>query len=1028
MAKIDNQLFGKRLSQLYDSFKNKNELWGDAPMVAIGSGPAADSEEIRYLKSLSLHIWLFNYELPDTLLVFTKDAFYAIASGKRAALLQSLQGTVTEAVGLKFKLYERAKGTDGSAEMETLLKDAGQKTLIGTLIKEKPTGAFLEQWDSLVSKSKLKVVDATLGVADCLACKDVIELSHTKRAAQITCHVMKEFLVAQLESVIDEEKTISHSKLAERTEKVVIDPSKVKLKVREGSVDVCYVPVIQSGGTYDLRPGALCNDDALHYGVILCSLGTRYNSYCSNVSRTYLVDPTKQQEATYKIAVAAQNAAISALVEGAPMSAVMQAAVASLQGSAQPELVQNLTKNCGFLMGLEFKDSTAVLNAKNEKTIRADMVFNVSLGLQGLENPEEKDPKAKQCAFLLADTVLVRPGGQPPEILTSGKEGVPKAYKEVAYYVKGEDEAEEVEVKPEVKAAAGPSAVLDTNLRSQGGFDEDNRRRKAEQKELADIKNQETLERLEAAKEGAAVASGNVGRTNFLSYRSPDEMPRQRDLAIMVDKTKETVLLPIYGQMVPFHIQTIKSASTSNDGTGKSIVRIHFNVPGTATYGPGLKFMNATFFQEICYRTTDARHAETVVTDIKTIKRVTVQKENERAERATLVRQEPLQLSRGKHITLQSDLHIKPPLQAGQKGARMTGALEAHVNGFRYAVSRNNNMYVDISYKNIKHAFYQPAENAKDQLQTLIHFHLHDPIMIGKKKTADIQVFVNVIDAVESLDAGRRSMYDVDEIEEEQRERERRKKVNKIFSEFIKRVQDLWDRDFRDLSLEFDVPFRKLGFHGVPHKSQAFVLPTVHCLIELIETPFFIVSLEEIEIVNLERIGFGLKDFDMAIIFKDFNRPVHRIDCIPVDSLDRVKEWLHSVNLKYYENKMNLHWGQILKTILADPQKFVDDGGWEFLNMEDAYVPSDEGDEEEEDDSAEEKSEDDESLVDSDEEDSEEDEDEEEEDEGMSDDELEKWAANEDRERDMSSDDEDERRAKRKGKSGGGPPPKRGRR
>ena len=33
---------------------------------------------------------------------------------------------------------------------------------------------------------------------------------------------------------------------------------------------------------------------------MLCSIGVRYSSYCANVARTYLVDPTKKQEAQYK--------------------------------------------------------------------------------------------------------------------------------------------------------------------------------------------------------------------------------------------------------------------------------------------------------------------------------------------------------------------------------------------------------------------------------------------------------------------------------------------------------------------------------------------------------------------------------------------------------------------------------------------------------------------------------------------------------------------------------------------------------
>lgn len=61
---------------------------------------------------------------------------------------------------------------------------------------------------------------------------------------------------------------------------------------------------------------------------------------------------------------------------------------------------------------------------------------------------------------------------------------------------------------------------------------------------------------------------------------------------------------------------------------------------------------------------------------------------------------------------------------------------------------------------------------------TLVHFHLHNDIMVNKKKTRDVQFYTEVMDSVQTLDAGRRSMYDPDEIEEEQRERELRNRVS----------------------------------------------------------------------------------------------------------------------------------------------------------------------------------------------------------------------------------------------------------
>lgn len=44
-------------------------------------------------------------------------------------------------------------------------------------------------------------------------------------------------------------------------------------------------------------------------------------------------------------------------------------------------------------------------------------------------------------------------------------------------------------------------------------------------------------------------------------------------------------------------------------------------------------------------------------------------------------------------------------------------------------------------YRNIRFAFFQPAEN---DMITLVHFHLHNPIMIGNKKTKDVQFYAEV--------------------------------------------------------------------------------------------------------------------------------------------------------------------------------------------------------------------------------------------------------------------------------------------
>lgn len=61
-----------------------------------------------------------------------------------------------------------------------------------------------------------------------------------------------------------------------------------------------------------------------------CS-GARYSLYCANAARTYLVDPSKQQQEQYAALLAAAEAASKALVPGAKCSAAYAAAVQELE-------------------------------------------------------------------------------------------------------------------------------------------------------------------------------------------------------------------------------------------------------------------------------------------------------------------------------------------------------------------------------------------------------------------------------------------------------------------------------------------------------------------------------------------------------------------------------------------------------------------------------------------------------------------------------------------------------------------------
>ncbi|KAK9503562.1 hypothetical protein O3M35_010094 [Rhynocoris fuscipes] len=165
--------------------------------------------------------------------------------------------------------------------------------------------------------------------------------------------------------------------------------------------------------------------------------------------------------------------------------------------------------------------------------------------------------------------------------------------------------------------------------------------------------------------------------------------------------------------------------------------------------------------------------------------------------------------------------------------------------------------------------------------------------------------------------------------------------------------------------IEFDTPFRDLGFPGAPYRSTVLLQPTSGCLVNLTEWPPFVITLEDIELVHFERVQFHLKNFDMIFVFKDYHRKVSMVNAIPMNMLDHVKEWLNSCDIRYSEGIQSLNWTKIMKTITDDPDGFFESGGWTFLDPEsdeeeqveddedeedDAYEPTDSASEEESDD------------------------------------------------------------------------------
>ena len=63
------------------------------------------------------------------------------------------------------------------------------------------------------------------------------------------------------------------------------------------------------------------------------------------------------------------------------------------------------------------------------------------------------------------------------------------------------------------------------------------------------------------------------------------------------------------------------------------------------------------------------------------------------------------------------------------------------VHNRRYTLATGGE-HIDVTFANIRHAIFQPAEK---ETITLVHFHLRNSIMVGKKKLHAVQFYMEVM-------------------------------------------------------------------------------------------------------------------------------------------------------------------------------------------------------------------------------------------------------------------------------------------
>lgn len=486
-----------------------------------------------------------------------------------------------------------------------------------------------------------------------------------RNASRACTGLMAEFFVEEMSEILDGEKKVTHKELFEKIDAKVDDTkffqnlkSKLPADFDSKQLDWIYGPIVQSGGNYDLKLTARPDQNALHAGTIIAGMGLRYKSYGSMLARTYLVDPNESQESNYKLLLSIHEAVIKEAREGVVVKDLYNKALGIIK-TKKPEMEKHFSKNIGGGIGLENRDATLTITPRNIRTLKDGMTLCISTGFSDVENPKPQDKKDKIYSLLISDTIRIRRDQDPANFTASA----PSDLGSTSFFFKDDEEDEPAQKSktkrdPKVGAVA-TSNITKTKLRAERNTHVDENaeaRRREHQKELSQKKHQDGLRQYDEAT-GTENGVAQKKFKKFESYKRDNQFPsRVKDLVIVVDAKASTVVLPLLGRPVPFHINTIKNASKSDEGEF-AYLRINFLSPGQ---GVGRKDdqpfedADAHFVRSLTFRSKDADRMQDISQQITDLRKNSVRREQEKKELEDVVEQDKLVEIRSKSITSNS--------------------------------------------------------------------------------------------------------------------------------------------------------------------------------------------------------------------------------------------------------------------------------------------------------------------------------------------------------------------------------------
>ena len=699
-------------------------------------------------------------------------------------------------------------------------------------IDEKGAGKFQEEVETAIKTCNVITEHAPEIVDELLSSKDENEINFLKVSSKYSSYIASMISKVILKA-IEDDKSVSHLALSNKIKDLNAKSEfieKFKSKHLDPSVDVTLldlglVPVVQSAPNIKIDSKE-SKKDILQNKCINIKTGCRYSDYYSFIVRTIFIDPKPDMLEAYRFVSSVLDFVLEELKPGTELSTVYKKYKEFVEIN-KPEWNDMIQNSIGCGIGLNQDDSFLRIESDNRQKVRSGQVYKISIAFENLTSS-----LGDKYTIEIGETVAVNE--QKAEVLTNL---FSKTEKDIYFEFSDDDDESEESIKADaVKFENRRMTRLSRN--KEDNYDVQ-KERKIHQDELLDKKVEEIKERFQNNKMGAKTVE--VKKKNMLtlkSYNNEESLPKGlKKNKIFVDNKNYSVLLPINGVHVPFHISLIKNVTKTEESKLIS-VRINFLTPISGGSNLGFQDLNLQkpfFIKELVYKSKNESLSE-IAKQIKELQKAYKSIEAEEIERQNIIIQSELNYISGKKPVLR-DVIIRPNIT--QK--KTSGTLEGHNNGLRFISNKNDK--IDIIYSNIKHAVFQPCEN---ELIAIVHFRLHNPILIQKKKTYDVQFYRETGIQADDLDNKRRG-NEYEEYQFELKEIENKNRINNEVKRFAQQIEEI-------SKLKFDVPYRQLAFYGCHHRSAVQMMPSMDCLYSLVEMPFFVVSVTEVELVSLERV------------------------------------------------------------------------------------------------------------------------------------------------------------------------------